>query len=136
MADLVVGFAKLSRGRAAGCVSGENPLELCRLYVLPDRLGQGFGGALMRACLDRARDGGHETLWLGVWEHNGRARRFYRGWGFETVGSQVFTVGADDQTDDVMQRPVSGGAGVGREGLGGADRADDDVVAAPGGDEE
>ena len=42
-------------------------------------------------------------LWLGVWERNPRAQAFYRKSGFADVGSQVFLVGTDAQTDRVME---------------------------------
>jgi ribosomal protein S18 acetylase RimI-like enzyme len=42
-------------------------------------------------------------MWLGVWERNWRAQAFYRKWGFRRVGEQTFMLGADAQTDWVMQ---------------------------------
>lgn len=33
-------------------------------------------------------------MWLGVWEHNSRARAFYRKWEFREVGQQIFQLGA------------------------------------------
>ena len=41
-------------------------------------------------------------MWLGVWERNVRAQAFYRKHGFDRVGSKVFVVGSDPQTDLVM----------------------------------
>jgi ribosomal protein S18 acetylase RimI-like enzyme len=46
------------------------------------------------------------TLWLGVWERNERAKAFYRKCGFADVGSQVFVLGTDAQTDRVMVRSL------------------------------
>jgi ribosomal protein S18 acetylase RimI-like enzyme len=60
----------------------------------------------MRACVDEARQAGHQTIWLGVWERNGRARAFYRKWDFRAVGEHVFQVGSDPQTDILMERAV------------------------------
>jgi GNAT superfamily N-acetyltransferase len=42
--------------------------------------------------------------WLGVWERNPRANAFYRKVGFTDVGSHVFMVGTDPQTDRIMVR--------------------------------
>lgn len=56
----------------------------------------------IRQSLDAARQVGYQTLWLGVWEHNGRAQAFYRKWGFHEVGQHIFQLGSDAQTDVVM----------------------------------
>ena len=97
------GYAKLYQGESPRCVSGESPVELSRIYVLQRWLGSGVGRALMQRCVDEARDAGASVLWLGVWQRNLRAQAFYRKWGFETVGEQSFQLGADAQTDWVMQ---------------------------------
>ena len=103
----LLGYAKLRDDRAETCVTGPSPVELERLYVHTDAIGQGLGAKLMRACLDWAGDAGFETLWLGVWARNERAIAFYERWHFETVGSHVFRLGSDDQIDLIMQRPVA-----------------------------
>jgi ribosomal protein S18 acetylase RimI-like enzyme len=56
----------------------------------------------MAAAKARARERGARGVWLGVWERNARAQAFYRKQGFERVGSKVFVVGSDAQTDDVF----------------------------------
>lgn len=101
-----IGYAKLRTGRADPSVQGPAPIELERLYVARSAIGRGIGAALMRACLDSAGRTGHGTLWLGVWERNARAIAFYERWGFEVVGDHVFRLGADEQTDLIMERPV------------------------------
>lgn len=101
-----VGYAKLRTGRADPSVTGPAPIELERLYVLRSALGRGIGAALMRACLETARNGGHQTLWLGVWERNARAIAFYERWGFKVVGDHLFHLGSDAQTDLIMARAV------------------------------
>ena len=97
------GYAKLYRGESSACVTGERPVELARIYVLQRLLGSGVGRALMQRCVDEARASGSGVLWLGVWQRNLRAVAFYRKWGFTTVGEQLFQLGADAQTDWVMQ---------------------------------
>ncbi len=97
------GYAKLYQGETPGCVTGESPMELARLYVVRKWLGVGVGRALMQRCVDEARGSGARVMWLGVWEKNLRAQAFYRKWGFTPVGEQVFQLGADTQTDWVMQ---------------------------------
>jgi diamine N-acetyltransferase len=102
-----VGYAKVHSGKAPECVTGENPLELSRLYSQQKWIGHGVGAALMRICLDEAKARGCDTLWLGTWEINARGIAFYNKWGFVQVGKQVFMVADEAQTDVVLQRPVA-----------------------------
>jgi diamine N-acetyltransferase len=103
---VAAGYAQLRAGEPEAGIKGARPVELVRLYVSREWLGRGVGEALMRACLDEARRAGHETIWLGVWEQNGRARAFYRKWDFDVVGEHIFQLGSDSQTDILMERPV------------------------------
>ena len=103
---LAAGYAKLHAGQAAEGVEGAKPVELVRLYVSHEWLGRGVGEALMRACVDEARQAGHDAMWLGVWERNGRAQAFYRKWHFRAVGEHVFQLGSDPQRDILMERAV------------------------------
>jgi GNAT superfamily N-acetyltransferase len=100
------GYAKIRAGDAPSGVAGERPVELARLYADHRWHGRGVGSALMEACFDEARRGGHATMWLGVWERNFRAIAFYRKCGFVECGSHVFRLGSDPQTDLLMARPL------------------------------
>lgn len=97
-----VGYAKIVVGEAPENVTGDSPIELERIYVLQDVLGTGVGRALMTACLETARARGRDTVWLGVWERNDRAIRFYERFGFQTVGEKTFRLGGELQRDVVM----------------------------------
>ncbi len=108
-AEEPIGYAKLHSRQADSSVAGPEPLELERLYVGHGAIGQGVGAALMKECLEQARRSGHQTLWLGVWEHNPRAITFYERWGFKRVGTHAFLLGSDMQTDLIMERPVGPG---------------------------
>lgn len=100
----ILGYAKLRVGHREPSVTGISPVELQRLYVSPELKRSGIGSILMSECLDIARKGGHDVIWLGVWEHNLPARRFYEAKGFEYCGAHEFLVGTDVQTDLLMQR--------------------------------
>lgn len=106
-----IGYAKLRKSSpehpTESCISGAHPIELERLYVEKAAIGQGVGAQLMQACLNQAKSMAYDTLWLGVWEHNARALKFYQRWGFEAVGSHVFVVGSDEQNDLIMQKSLS-----------------------------
>ena len=100
-----VGYAQLRDG-ANEHVEGRRQVGLIRIYIEPATIGRGYGSALLRACLDVAAHDGFDTIWLGVWEHNHRARRFYEREGFRRVGDQAFVLGANVQTDHIMARAV------------------------------
>jgi GNAT superfamily N-acetyltransferase len=100
------GYARLHDGEPEKGIEGAKPVELVRLYVSREWLGRGIGAQLMRACLDEARQAGHETIWLGVWEGNPRAQAFYRKWNFRPVGEHSFRLGSDLQRDILMERAL------------------------------
>ena len=100
---IAAGYAKLKPGEPPHGVTVDQPIELVRLYVAHEWLGRGVGAALMQVCIDQSREKGHRTLWLGVWEHNTRAHAFYRKWKFRDVGRHIFQLGADVQTDILME---------------------------------
>lgn len=101
----VVGFSSLSLDSDEPCVKAyPNRIELQRIYVDKNHHGQGVAKALADATLDLARKLDKEHIWLGVWEENSRALRFYEKLGFAKAGEHVFTVGSDDQTDWIVIR--------------------------------
>lgn len=104
IATLVVddGGALVAFAQLRGSDSEYGDVELARLYVDRGQHGRGIAQMLMGAAIDAARELGGATLWLGVWEHNARAIRFYEKCGFRDVGSQPFLLGSDLQTDRVM----------------------------------
>jgi ribosomal protein S18 acetylase RimI-like enzyme len=104
--EAMVGYAKLKAESTEPCVVARKPIELCRLYALSEWIGHGIGAALMNECLDEARKREHDVMWLGVWEFNHRARKFYAKFGFEKCGEHIFQLGEDAQTDWVLQREV------------------------------
>jgi ribosomal protein S18 acetylase RimI-like enzyme len=103
---VIAGYAKLIESYAPDCVTGKQPVEIERIYTLPEHFGKGVGEALMNRCLQEAKQQGFQTVWLGVWERNDRARAFYRKFGFRDVGDKVFQLGSDPQTDKVMERAL------------------------------
>jgi diamine N-acetyltransferase len=98
------GYAKLVIDSTEPDITAEWPIELSRLYSHQKFLGKGIGQALMDACFDRAKNANRDVMWLGVWEYNPRAKRFYEKNGFTEVGSHTFQLGSDPQTDLLMQK--------------------------------
>ena len=103
---VAAGYAKLHAGKPAKEIEGAEPVELVRFYVSREWLGRGVGEALMSACVAEAREAGHETIWLGVWQRNPRAQAFYQKWNFRVVGEHAFQLGSDLQTDILMERAI------------------------------
>ena len=103
----LIAYAHLHRGDPHPNVTGNSPIELKRFYVLAAWHGTGLARELMREVMERSAALGAETLWLGVWERNHRAIRFYRKLGFDEVGDVRFMLGTDPQRDLVMTRQIS-----------------------------
>ena len=103
----LVGYAQLRRGPAPPCVQPEETVELHLFYVDAPAHGTGVAQGLMAAVRDAAGAAGAGHVWLGVWERNARAIRFYAKCGFVDVGSHDFVLGTDRQTDRVMVAPVA-----------------------------
>lgn len=95
----IVGYAMLVRGQ------GDEPVELSKMYVLPEFHG-GPAAELMRRAFDQAMSWGAPAIWLGVNRDNERAQRFYRKCGFAVTGTRSFHVGESLQTDFIMKRPL------------------------------
>ncbi len=75
-------------------------LELKRLYVLHDFHGKGVAQLLMNFVFDFAKQHSYSIVWLGVWEHNERAKAFYKKHGFIDTGyTHDFPIGNTPQTD-------------------------------------
>lgn len=102
-----VGYAKLLLESTEEPIKAEKPIELCRLYLKKDFIGKGVGRKLMDECLSIAARHGCDVMWLGVWEFNQRAQRFYEKQGFYRVGQHIFQLGSDAQTDFLMQKKLS-----------------------------
>ena len=86
------------------CLVAARPAEIQRIYVDRAWHGQGLAQAMMARLLETARAWGADRVWLGVWEHNLRARAFYLKSGFAEVGDHRFVLGDETQRDLVMAR--------------------------------
>ena len=103
----LAGYAQLRRGPAPACADGDAPIEVWRFYIAHAWHGRGLAQRLMQRVESDAARLGARTLWLGVWERNERAKAYYRKSGFVDVGSHIFMVGSDPQTDRIMVRQVA-----------------------------
>lgn len=102
----LAGYAKLKRGRPPKDSGVASAIEIARLYAARDHIGHGVGNILMQACITQAKDEKAEAVWLGVWEQNPRAIRFYERWGFQKFAEVDFLLGKDLQRDWLMIKKI------------------------------
>ncbi|MBI1340687.1 GNAT family N-acetyltransferase [bacterium] len=100
----IVGYCKIGPVKLPVTVDPEPGLELHRLYVYRDRQGVGVGRILLTWAIDRARQRGAKSLYLGVWESNARAIAMYESREFEAVGRYKFRVGETLDDEIIMRR--------------------------------
>ena len=103
----VVGYLKLNTAHAQTEPQAADALEIERIYVLGSYHGGGVGQALYHHAMSVAQDRKASYVWLGVWEHNHRALRFYEKNGFIAFGTHIFQLGNDQQTDILMKKSVA-----------------------------
>lgn len=102
----VAGYVKLRDGAAPPSLGTKNALEIARLYAMTSMIGKGVGDLLMKKSIALAGERGKEAVWLGVWERNFRAIRFYERWGFQKFDETVFLLGTDLQRDWLMKKAL------------------------------
>ena len=101
--DKTVGYLKINWSKAQTEQHDMQALELERIYVLNGFQGKNIGQLLHDKTLSIAKTQKSKYLWLGVWEHNSKAIRFYEKNGFIAFDKHIFIVGVDKQTDILMK---------------------------------
>lgn len=79
-------------------------MEIEKIYVLQQFQGLRLGKQLIEYSCRIAAENGIHTIWLGVWEHNEKAIRFYQQQGFEKFGIHHFYIGNQTDTDWLMKK--------------------------------
>jgi len=102
----VVGYLKINYGDAQTELKNDKTLELERIYVLKEFHGKKVGQILFRKAFQIAEQRNVDFLWLGVWEKNHRALKFYMKNGFTTFDKHAFKLGDDVQTDIMMKLQI------------------------------
>ena len=106
--DESVGYIKLNYRNAQAEFQEPDGVEVSRIYILADQQGKKIGNQLLDFAINKAIDDKMAYIWLGVWEHNHAAQRFYERNGFVKVGSHQFVVGSDVQIDFLMKKILIG----------------------------
>lgn len=100
---VLAGYLKVNTGRAQTERREEEAFEVERIYVLKAFQGAGVGAALMEHAIRLGREMGKQYLWLGVYEENFRALRFYEKFGLQEFDDHIFMMGKQPQRDVLMR---------------------------------
>ena len=102
----IIGYAKLGSTKAPAQLSAKKYIEIERIYVAQKYQNLKAGYALVKKCIETAREKKLEAIWLGVWKKNTKAIAFYERAGFKIFGEHVFRLGKDPQDDFLMKLEV------------------------------
>ncbi len=105
----LLGYLKINFGKPNDAQNPPENLvgrqsELERIYVHPEKKGLRLGSILIEKAEELARADGSDWLWLGVWERNEAAQKFYEKMGFRVFGRHLFHLGDDPQLDYVLAK--------------------------------
>lgn len=99
----VIGYLKVNFGQSQTELQDDKALEIERIYVLKEFHGKNVGQVLYEKAIEIAQQKNVDYVWLGVWEENPRAIRFYSKNGFIEFDKHIFQLGDDAQTDIMMK---------------------------------
>lgn len=99
----IIGYLKLNSGQSQTELQDKKALEIERIYVLKEFHGKAIGQILFEKAMEIAQQIKVDYVWLGVWEENKRAIRFYKKNGFTEFDKHIFRLGDDEQTDIMMK---------------------------------
>lgn len=101
-----IGYAKIRLLAAPAPSPMDDAMELQQIYVLSAWQGKGIAKELMQWSISTARQCGAPELYLTVFDHNEKAKSFYRKYDFSEVGHCTFTMGGRVYDDRVWRRPL------------------------------
>ena len=101
--ETVVGYLKVNIGKAQTELQDQEGIEIERIYVRQAFQGNRIGQLLYDKALEIAREKAAVYVWLGVWEKNTGAIKFYERNGLVKFATHPFQLGDDLQTDIMMK---------------------------------
>ncbi len=104
--EQLAGYFKLNEAAAQTDIHDPESIEIERIYVDKKFQGKGLGSFLMNKAIDIAHTRQKSYIWLGVWEKNEKALRFYKRNGFSAIGTHSFFMGQEEQTDFIMRKDL------------------------------
>lgn len=102
--EKIIGYLKINFGEAQTDFKEDDSIEIERVYVSEEFQGKNVGQNLLNKAIEICIEKNAQSLWLGVWEKNYKAIRFYQKNGFVEFGKHPFLLGDDIQTDILMKR--------------------------------
>ena len=105
--NVLVGYFKLNKNAAQAEQFAEQSIELERIYVVEDFQNQGVGKLMLLKAIEFAQKYKPKFIWLGVWQENKNAVRFYEKLGFQKFGTHPYFIGKDKQTDWLMKKRLN-----------------------------
>ncbi|SOD93052.1 GNAT family N-acetyltransferase [Spirosoma fluviale] len=104
--EKAIGYLKVNLGKAQTELQDETSLEIERIYVKSAYHGKKVGQLLYEKALEIAQRQEKSSLWLGVWEANPKAIKFYEKNGFVAFDKHIFKMGDDEQIDVMMRKSL------------------------------
>jgi len=104
--DKLAGYLKVNILDAQSEPMDDSFLEVQRIYIRVPFKRLGLGKTLMKLAIERAQALEKPRLWLGVWENNLSAQKFYQAMGFEHYSSHKFVMGTSTQTDYILKKEL------------------------------
>lgn len=102
----LAGYFKINENDSQAEPFGKDALELSRIYVLKPFQGKKLGTHILQEIISITKSMKKTWLWLGVWQLNTNAVRFYERHGFTKFDTHSFYIGNDRQTDWLMRLDV------------------------------
>lgn len=104
--NCVMGYFKLNYNTAQSDIKDPTSVEIERIYIVSEFQNQGLGKYLLDSIKKIAKSKNLQYIWLGVWEKNVAAIRFYEKNEFRIFSSHEFHMGSEIQTDLLMKHEV------------------------------
>lgn len=105
--EVLAGYLKLNEEMAQTDICDPLSIEIERIYIVKEFRGKGLGGFLLNKSAEIASSRKKTYLWLGVWENNENALRFYKRNGFYEMGKHSFFMGEEEQTDFILRKDIT-----------------------------
>lgn len=102
----LIGYFKLNEFDAQNELQEMEGMELERIYVISKYQGKGLGAQILHKILEIVIKKQKQYIWLGVWEYNLDAIRFYEKHDFNKFDTHPYYIGKDKQTDWLMRKKL------------------------------
>lgn len=99
----LAGYFKLNINDAQTDIKTDEAIELERIYVRQEFQGQQIGKLMLIEAIRIAYEKNKKYIWLGVWENNHDAIRFYQKHNFTKFATHLYLIGTDEQTDWLLK---------------------------------